>query len=122
MDALGDALGIALSGLNAATAMMNVAANNIANGNSPGYLAEEVNLSDLATGGVEVTGVSQDSSPADSSGDSNNVNVDAQLVDLTKARILYNANAAVISISDQMYGTLINVLDNQDSDNDGDNS
>jgi flagellar basal body rod protein FlgG len=115
------ALGIAQSGLNAANAMLNVAANNIANGDTPGYESESVDLTDLATGGVTVSGISQDATLVDGK-INNNVNLPDQMIDLTKAKILYNANAAVISISDQMYGTLLNVLDNQDSDGDGDNS
>jgi flagellar hook protein FlgE len=116
-----DALGIAASGLNAATAMLNVAANNIANDDTPDYAYESVDLSDLATGGVSIADITQDVTPA-SAGGANNVNLADQLVDLTKAKILYNANAAVISISDQMYGTLIDVLDNDDSDDDQSNS
>jgi len=107
-----EALDIAASGMLAAQAVMNASANNIANVNTPGYKAQSVNLFDIMTGGVTVEGISQSTAPPKSS--SSNVDLATEEANLDKARMLYNANAMVVKMTDQMYGNLIDILDNQD--------
>jgi flagellar hook protein FlgE len=48
-----------------------------------------------------------------------NVDLATQATNLSDARLMYNANAAVISITNDMYGSLLDIFDNQDSDQDG---
>ena len=55
--------GIALSGMQAAQAQLNVTATNVANADTPGYQAARVDLVDLSTGGVAVGGISKDPAP-----------------------------------------------------------
>jgi flagellar hook-associated protein FlgK len=99
-----DALNIAASGLQAATAQLNVAANNIANMNTPGYTAESVDLGALPSGGVQA-------GPVLSTGQS--LDLPRQWINLKQAALMYDANGIVIKTTDQMYGSLLNVLENQ---------
>jgi flagellar hook protein FlgE len=108
-----DALNSALSGLQAASAQLNVTANNIANVNTPGYSTEQANLVSAPGGGVDVVGVQTIGQP---------VNLATQLVNLTQSKMLYDANGAVLRAADQMYGTLLNVLDTDDRYGDWDRS
>lgn len=102
-----------LSGLTAATAQFSATASNLANVETEGYHAKSVRLTDVAElGGVEVTGV--DESPDEG------VNPAKEMVGLVRAKALYNANAAVVSIADQMMGTLLDVMDDGDSRKDWD--
>jgi flagellar basal body rod protein FlgG len=104
-----DVFGIAASGLQAAQAQLNAVANNIANQNTPGFTADRVDLTSGPNGsGVEVAGVQSTGSPTDPA---------QQLIALQQAGFLYDANAMVIGVADQMYGTLLNVLDSQTSSN-----
>jgi len=97
-----DALNIAASGLQAASAQLNAAANNIGNLNTPGYSAQSVSLAAAPGGGVDVDGTS-------SSGGT--VDLPKQLVNLKQAALMYDANGMVIRLTDQMYGSLLNILD-----------
>ena len=92
----------ALSGLNAAGAVINTAASNIANMETPGYKAGRVELASAADGeGVEVEGVTHD-------GDED---IASDLVSLRLGQTLYRANAAVIRVGDQLTGTLLDMFD-----------
>ena len=115
-----EALDIAASGMLAAQAVINTAANNIANANTPGYKAQRVNLFDIMTGGVAVDGISQSTAQPNSSG--SNVDLAAEQAKLDKAAVLYNANAMVVKMTDQMYGRLLDIMDdpNRQPDNNAD--
>ena len=107
-----DVFSIASSGLQAAQTQINVAANNIANENTPGYQTQTVDLVDIATGGVEGT-IEQTNRPA---------NPTADIAKLKQASFMYDANAMVVQVASQMYGSLLNVLDTQDENSDWDQS
>jgi flagellar hook protein FlgE len=110
---------IAASGLMAAQTQLQTTSNNIANENTPGYKAERADLVDVSGGGVAVSGISQD----DSSGNQNGNNVDPanEAVDLMREKMIYTANAVVVSVANRMVGTLLNIL-HTDRDSDQDNS
>src|ERR1700722_19839437 len=98
--------GIASSGLQAAGAQLNVAANNIANLNTPNYQTQRADLvSAPDDDGVEVAGVQSTDVPNDPAN---------AMIALRQAKLFYGANALVVKTADQMYGSLLNVLDNQD--------
>jgi flagellar basal body rod protein FlgG len=108
-----DAFAIAASGMQAAQTQINVAANNIANQSTPGYKAQEVNLVDPPDdGGVEVAGVQSTDQPVDPA---------TEMAKLRQAAFLYGANAMVVRAADNMYGSLLNVLDTDDRNNQQDN-
>jgi flagellar hook protein FlgE len=102
-----DVFGIAASGLQANQALLNVAANNIANANTPGYLTQTADLADISTGGVSVEGIDQTNQPVD---------LATETIAQKNAAVMYDANALVIKLADQMYGSLLNVLDTQSND------
>jgi flagellar hook-associated protein FlgK len=105
-----DALSIAGSGLLAAQAQFNATANNIANLNTPDYETQSVDLVSAPDGdGVEIGGVQFTNQPVD---------LATQMVNLRRSAIMYDANAMVVMTQDQMYGSLLNVLDNQNQNQD----
>ena len=109
-----DAFAIAASGMQAAQTQISVAANNIANQNTPGFKAQDVNLADVANdGGVEVAGVQ-------STGQS--VDPETEMAKLRQAAIMYGPNAMVVRAADQTYGSLLNVLDTENRNSQQDNS
>jgi flagellar basal body rod protein FlgG len=109
-----DALAIAASGMQAAQAQMSVAANNIANQNTPRFKAQSVNLVDVANdGGVEVAGVRSTGRSVDPA---------TEMAKLRQAAFMYGANAMVVRVADQMYGSLLNVLDTDDRNSQQNNS
>jgi flagellar hook protein FlgE len=96
-----DSFGIALSGMQAAQTQINIAANNIANINSPGFKAQRANTVSAPSGGVEVTGTS-------------NISTDdlaTQMTNLQQAKFTYDANAEVVKVQSQMYGSLLDIFD-----------
>ena len=104
---------IAVSGLQAAQAQLNVAANNVANLDTPKYKSSSVDLVDISGGGVAVGGYSQDPSAGPILPDGqegSNVDLATQLVNLSQAKNLYDANAAVINVANQTTGTLLDIL------------
>ena len=107
------AIGIAASGLGAAQTLLGVAANNIANANTPSYDAQTVELSDSSTGGVSVDGIDQTDQPVD---------LATETIAEKNAAIMYDANALVVKLADQMYGTLLNVLDTDNNNYNPDGS
>jgi flagellar hook-associated protein FlgK len=95
--------GTSLSGLKAAQISLNVTANNIANLNTPGFKADRVDLASAPDeDGVEVAGVQSTDLPVDPT---------TEMQKLIQDRLLYGANAMVVRAADQMYGSLLNVLD-----------
>jgi flagellar basal body rod protein FlgC len=109
-----DALNIAGSGLDAASTILSVAAKNMANLNTPGYATETALVGDVPGGeGVEVVRVVVNVPEAASGGGGPGVDAVAQAIEIRKAQVLYAANAAVIRSQEQMFGSLIDVLDTQ---------
>jgi flagellar hook-associated protein FlgK len=102
MDSISSALNIASSGLQAASTILTVAAQNAANATTPGYKAAEVDLLSAGGGGVEVDRVSEDP----------NADPVSQAIEFRRAEFLYDANAQVIATEEQMFGSLINMVDN----------
>jgi flagellar basal body rod protein FlgG len=101
-----DVFGIAASGMRAAQMQLDATANNIANLNTSGYTAQRADLqAEPDYGGVQVTGVESTGQPVDPA---------TEMVQLREASLFYDANAMVLKTADQMYGSLLNVLDNQD--------
>jgi flagellar basal-body rod protein FlgC len=118
MSGLNTLFSTALSGLNAAGAIVNTAASNIANTDSAGYKAARVNLAESRTGGsgggVDVVSITRDPSPGgfdDDGQELSNVDLPTEVVNLTKGALLYKANAAVIKAGDDMMGTLLDMFD-----------
>ena len=122
MSTLNTALSTALSGMNAAQTLLSTTANNIANAVTPGYQAESVDLAAAPTGGVEVDGIypSEDDIDNEGADGGSDVNLALKSTNLSNARNLYDANAMVVNITNQMYGSLLDIFDNQDQN--GDNS
>ena len=118
--------GIALSGMQAAAAQLNATADNVANLETPGYQAQRVDLVDLSTGGVAVSGISRDTNPGPAEPDGqegSNVDLATEMMNLTRSKLLYSANAAVLRVGQKMTGALLDMFDNQDHehhDRDGD--
>jgi flagellar hook-associated protein FlgK len=102
MDSISNALDIASSGLQAASTILNVAAQNAANASTPDYKVEEVDLLSADDFGVEVGRISEDP----------NADPVSQAIEFRRAEFLYDANAQVIATEEQMFGSLINMVDN----------
>jgi flagellar basal-body rod protein FlgC len=105
-----NAMGNALSGMNAAAAQMTMAASNVANMDSRGYKAGRVNLAENAEGGVRVDSVTTDPSPGeidDQGQEGSNVDPAQEVVGMMLARFSYAANAKVVNTVDQMMGTML---------------
>lgn len=101
------ALNIAQSGLNAAATLLQVAAENEVNSQSAGYTTRQVELVEQIGGGVAVAAITPDAQGGDG------VDPVAQAIEFRRAQTLYDANAQVIATQEQMFGSLINILDNQ---------
>jgi len=114
MSGLNALFSTALSGMNAAGAVINTAASNIANMDSTGYKAARVNLAESRWGGVDVVSITRDPSPGgvDEDGQElSNVDLPTEVVNLKKGALLYKANAAVIKVGDELMGTLLDMFD-----------
>ena len=119
MSGLNALFSTALSGLNAAGAIVDTAASNIANMDSTGYKAARVNLASSPWGGVDVVSITRDPSPGDLDEDGqelSNVDLPTEAVNLKKGATLYKANAAVIKAGDDMMGTLLDMFDHDRDD------
>jgi len=109
---LGSVLQTALTGMSAASAMVEVASNNIANWQTEGFEAQRVNLATqppatVSAGGsnsvqvgtgVRIVGLQADSSKAD---------LGQNLVDLTLASTQFRANANVFQTADSLLDELV---------------
>ncbi|MGC4034057.1 MAG: flagellar basal body rod C-terminal domain-containing protein [Tepidisphaeraceae bacterium] len=105
-----------LSGLNAADAMLNQAASNLANLETPAYQAGRVNLATGPTGGVVVQGVTRNTAPGgvDPAGTPlANVNAATETVSMILARTLYRANAMILKTADETLGTVLDVTESR---------
>ncbi|MGA2584423.1 MAG: flagellar basal body protein [Tepidisphaeraceae bacterium] len=123
-----DVFSVALSGMQAAQQMLQTASNNIANLNTPGFQAQQLDLDDDSTDvddASEISGVDEDDPDMNSLEDSDASDVgdeslESQIVDLRQAAFLYDSNAMVIRAQNQMIGSLVNVLDRDNDDDSGD--
>jgi len=119
MSGINSLFSTALSGLNAAGAIVTTAASNIANADTNGYKAARVNLAESRDGGVNVASITRDSRPGgvDEYGDElSNVDVATEAVNLKQGAILYKANAAVLRVGDDLMGTLLDMFDHDRED------
>ena len=95
-----DVVGIALSGLRAASAGLTVQAGNVANQLSDGDKAKRVDLVAEASGGVRVSGVSADPTPAGPGG--SNVDLATEAVQGMSLELLYKANLKVLRTQSEL--------------------
>jgi flagellar hook-associated protein FlgK len=116
MSGINSLFSTALSGLNAAGAIVGAAASNVANLDSKSYKATRVNLASAPqTAGVQVASITSDPSAGalDEQGQElSNVDLPTELVNLRQGEILYNANAAVVRVGYELTGTLLDMMDN----------
>jgi flagellar hook protein FlgE len=95
-----DVVGIALSGLRASGAGLAVQAGNVANQLSEGYKARRINLEADASGGVRVSGVSADPTPAGLA--PSNVDLATEVVQGMGFELMYKANLKVLKLADEL--------------------
>ena len=91
---------MALSGLRAASAGLAVQANNVANQLSDGYKAKRVDLVAEASGGVRVSGLTQDPTPAGPG--FSNVDPATETVQGLGFDLMYKANLKVLKAADEL--------------------
>lgn len=105
-----DAIATALSGMQAASLQLDVAANNVANVSTPGFRPDQVALASAAGGGVAarvvpgpapvlLAGVPAEAQPS-------GTDLISELETMIAAPIAYAANARIVSTSEQMNGYL----------------
>lgn len=95
-----DVMGIALSGLRASSAGLAVQANNVANQLSSGYKAKRADLVAEASGGVRVSGVTEDPTPAGPA--PSNVDLASETVQGMGFELMYKANLKVLKAGDDL--------------------
>jgi flagellar hook protein FlgE len=95
-----DVTGIALSGLRASSAGLAVQANNVANQLSGGYKAKRADLVAEASGGVRVSGVTEDPTPAGPA--PSNVDLASETVQGMGFELMYKANLKVLKAGDEL--------------------
>jgi flagellar hook-associated protein FlgK len=95
-----DVVGIALSGLSAASAGLVAQASNVANQLSDGYQAKRVELEAEASGGVRISGVSSDPTPAGPG--TSNVDLPTEAVQGMGFDFMYRANLKVLQTADEL--------------------
>src|SRR5438876_6203010 len=100
MSGINSLFSTALSGLNAAGAIVGTAASNIANLDSQSYKSRRVNLANAPqNSGVEVASINSDPSAGPLDGQElSNVDLPTELVNLRQGEILYDANASVVRV------------------------
>ena len=102
--------GIATSGMQAAEAAFDVAANNIANNETPGYQSEDVEQQPLPGGGVETTGVGVLPGVPPADPQESDVDMGTQMAGMMVAAGTYSANAKVVDVASQMQRSLLSVV------------
>ncbi|MBP1772772.1 MAG: hypothetical protein H6P99_1935 [Holophagaceae bacterium] len=95
-----DVVGLALSGLRASSAGLAVQANNVANQLSSGYKAKRVDLEAEASGGVRVSRVTEDPTPAGPA--ASNVDLATETVQGMGFELMYKANLKVLQAGDEL--------------------
>jgi flagellar hook protein FlgE len=103
-----DVIGIALSGLSASSAGLGLQANNVANQQSDGFKAKHVDLVAEASGGVRVSGLSVDPTPAGPG--ASNVDLAAEAVQGLGYDVMYRANLKVLNTADELLKTTLNLI------------
>jgi flagellar hook protein FlgE len=103
-----DVVGMALSGLSASSAGLAVQANNVANQQSGGFRAKRVDLVAEASGGVRVSGVSTDPTPAGPG--TSNVDLATETVQGMGYDVMYQANLKVLNTADELLKTTLNLI------------
>jgi len=105
-----------ISGIRAATNMLNTSAHNIANSNTDGYKKQHVNLKSDHGGGViaEIAeSTERGSRYKNKRGDTvetSNVNYIEEVVTQIKARHLLSANAAVIKYTNEAQESIMDII------------
>jgi flagellar hook protein FlgE len=102
-----DVFGIALSGLSASSAGLAVQANNVANQLSDGFKAKRADLVAEASGGVRVSGVSTDPTPAGPG--ASNVDLATETVQGMGYDVMYRANLKVLNTADELLKTTLDL-------------
>ena len=97
---------VSASGMLAASTQFAVAADNIANADTPSYQARAATLAAQASGGVAVTGVGVPSGAPAAPPGTSNVDLGEQMVNMMIASGMYTANARALSDESQMIGSL----------------
>lgn len=108
---------IPLSGLQNAALRQNVAANNIANLNTPGYRARSVINAETEGGGVRAAEMHPDDAPgrpdvlslSEEALASSNVDLATEAVATIVNGASYQANAAVVRVEDDLLGSLLDI-------------
>ncbi|NTW86657.1 MAG: hypothetical protein HGB30_10895 [Holophagaceae bacterium] len=95
-----DVVGIALSGLRAASAGLTVQASNVANQQSDGFKAKRADLVAEASGGVRVSGIIEDPTPAGPG--ASNVDLATEAVQGMSLEVMYKANLAVLRTQSEL--------------------
>ena len=94
-----NAIGIAASALNAFTTNQSVAANNIANVDTPGYKASVAQEEDVKSGGVKAV-VSKGNDPVELSKEAVNMMLNSNL---------FTANAKTVKATDEMTQSILDI-------------
>ncbi len=108
-----NALGTALSGLQAQTVKMDSTANNVANSGSEGYKPTRVNLSENVQGGVSAhieKTLSAPNSTQDTVNNASQVNLAKEMIDMIETKRMYQANMTTVESSDKIVGKLLDAL------------
>ncbi len=95
-----DVIGIAVSGLRAASAGLSVQAGNVANQQSDGFKAKRADLVAEASGGVRVAGIVEDPTPAGPGG--SNVDLATEAVQGMNLEVMYKANLKVLRTQSEL--------------------
>ena len=107
---------ISISGIKAATKLLDVSSNNIANGNTDHFKKDVASVLERDNGGVTVeTMKSTDSGPSylSSNGDvreGSNVDYAEEMVDQIKAEELLRSNIAVLNTANEMEKHIIDIF------------
>ena len=97
----------AVSGMQTVIKRQEVAANNIANVNTPGFAEYDARQSEMTPGGVRISNISR---PPNADRTTSNTDLAKQAVDLLKNKNEMKANAAVIKTQDTMLGALLDII------------
>jgi flagellar basal body rod protein FlgG len=101
----------AVSGMRAEQAQFDVAANNVANADTPGYSQEQVSQSALTGGGVQTTGVGVlPGIPPAEQPQVSNVDLGLQMANMMLASTLYGADAKMIGAQGRMNQSVLDIL------------
>ncbi|PLX93344.1 MAG: flagellar biosynthesis protein FlgC [Desulfuromonas sp.] len=108
-----DAMGSAVSGLQAQSLRLNSTANNVANSQTEGYTPSTVTMTEAEQGGVRA----QLQKPVTANDSSQSVENPASKVDLAKEMVnmmqtkqFYSANLKTVSVADSMTGDLLDTF------------